>query len=265
MLDSSTLWACVEAVRRRRPLVHNITNFVVMNTSANALLAVGASPAMVHSPEEVTEFVGIVDSLVVNVGTIYSEAASAMRLAVETANAVGKPWVLDPVAAGISSYRRQLCAELVKNGPRVIRGNGSEILTLAMDGAGHGRGVDSGDPAEAATEAATILARVTGGVVAATGEVDVVTDGSRLLRVANGHPLLTLVTGMGCSLTAVVGAFVAAEEDALAATAAALSAFGVAAELAAMRCNGPGSFQAAMFDALYNLDRATFVEKVRVS
>jgi len=265
MADAATLWNVVEAVRQGRPLVHNITNLVVMNPSANALLAVGASPAMVHVPEEVEAFVPLVDSLVLNVGTLSVGVARAMRLASATANRLGKPWVLDPVAAGISPFRRTVCEELAAAGPRVIRGNASEILTLAGDGAARGRGVDSADPAEAAAEAAQRLARRANCVVAVTGEVDVVTDGSVTRRIANGHAMLTLVTGMGCSLTAVTGAFVAVEADALLAATAALTFYAVAGELAAERSAGPGSFQPAMFDALYALDRSVFLERARVS
>jgi hydroxyethylthiazole kinase len=265
MPDAIAVWTVVEAVRQRRPLVHNITNLVVMNPSANALLAIGASPAMVHAPEEVEEFVALVDALVVNVGTISANVAVAMRLAVATANRLGKPWVLDPVAAGISVFRKTLCADLAASRPRVIRGNASEILTLAGEAGAHGRGVDSADPVEAAADAAARLARSTGAVVAVTGAVDVVTDGTTTRRIANGHPMLTLVTGMGCSLTAVTGAFVAAEPDPVLAATAALSFYGLAGELAAERSAGPGSFQPAMFDALYTLDRATFLDRVRVS
>lgn len=265
MKDVSEFWACIEAVRTKRPLVHNITNFVVMNTSANALLAVGASPAMVHAPEEAGEFVALVDSLVVNVGTVYAEMAAGMRIAVARANELGKPWVLDPVAAGISVFRKNISQELAASHPRVIRGNASEILTLGADGASRGRGVDSADPVEAAEAAATSLARSTGAVVAVTGEVDVVTDGSRVLRVAGGDPMLTLVTGMGCALSAVTGAFVAVNQDALTATAAALAYYAVSAEIAVTQSKGPGSFQAAMFDALHSLDKATFLAKARIS
>lgn len=264
MPQAAALWNVVEAVKQRRPLVHNITNLVVMNPSANALLAIGASPAMVHAPEEVAEFVALVDAVVVNVGTISAEFAKSMRIAVETANRLGKPWVLDPVAAGISAFRKSLCDELAASKPRVIRGNASEILTLA-GGAGRGRGVDSNDPVEAAADAAIRVAKATGAVVAVTGEVDVITDGETVHRVANGHPMLTLVTGMGCSLTAVTGAFIAAEADPLLAATAALSFYGLCGELAAERSAGPGSFQPAMFDALYTLDRATFLDRARVS
>jgi hydroxyethylthiazole kinase len=265
MADIAHYWACIEAVRRKNPLVHNITNLVVMNTAANALLAVGAAPAMIHAPEETGEFVGLVDALVINVGTIYAEMAVGMRIAVDRANALGKPWVLDPVAAGVTTYRRRLSADLAASKPRVIRGNASEILTLASEGAGRGRGVDSSDPVDAAIEAATRLAKSTGSVVAVTGEVDVVTDGMTVRRVAGGDPMLTRVTGMGCALSSVVGAFVGVNDDPLTATAAALACYAVAAEQAVARSSGPGSFQPAMFDALYGLDRDTFLAKARIS
>lgn len=264
MMRVEQLWSHVEAVRTRKPLVHNITNLVVMNTSANALLALGAAPAMIHAPEEVGEFVGVADSLVVNVGTIHSETAAAMRLAVARANELAKPWVLDPVAAGAVSYRKALCLDLINLKPRVIRGNASEIMTLA-GGSARGRGVDSADPTERAIEAAGDLARRTGAVVAVTGEVDTITDGARVARVGGGDVLLTLVTGMGCALTAAVGAFVGAGVEPFGAATAALTLWAVAAEIAAARSEGPGSFQPAMFDALHNLDRATFLERANVT
>jgi len=264
MTNVENLWSHVEAVRAKNPLIHNITNLVVMNTNANALLALGAAPAMIHAPEEVGEFVALVDALVINVGTIYSETAAAMRLAVARANELGKPWILDPVAAGVVSYRKNLCLDLIRQKPTVIRGNASEIIALA-GGASRGRGVDSADPIEAAAAAATELARATGSLVAVTGEVDVVTDGERVRRVAGGDVMLTLVTGMGCSLSAAVGAFVGAGGDRLEATTAALATWAVTAEIAVSRSTGPGSFQPAFFDALYNLDRASFLERAKVS
>lgn len=264
MTNVEKLWTHVEAVRTKKPLVHNITNLVVMNTNANALLALGAAPAMIHAPEEVGEFVGFADALVINVGTVYSDMAAGMRLAVARANEIGKPWVLDPVAAGVVSYRKALCLDLIKQKPAVLRGNASEILALS-GGSARGRGVDSADPAEAATQAAIDLARTTGAIVAVTGEVDTATDGERVVRVAGGDVMLTLVTGMGCSLSAAVGAFVGAVSDRLEATTAALALWAVAAEVAMPRSTGPGTFQGAFLDALRNLDRATFLERAKVS
>ncbi|MFZ1861068.1 MAG: hydroxyethylthiazole kinase, partial [Candidatus Competibacter sp.] len=144
-LTAETIWKLLTAVRERRPLVHNITNFVVMNNTANALLALGASPAMVHSSDEVEDFVAISQALVVNIGTLYSEQIAAAKLAAITARAQGIPWILDPVGAGATPYRRAAAEALARLGPTVIRGNGSEILALAAGQAGRGKGVDSLD------------------------------------------------------------------------------------------------------------------------
>ncbi|MFO1421294.1 MAG: hydroxyethylthiazole kinase [Candidatus Competibacteraceae bacterium] len=250
------------AVRERRPLVHNITNFVVMNNTANALLALGASPAMIHSSDEVEDFVAISQALVVNIGTLYSEQIAACKLAAMRAKAAGVPWILDPVGAGATPYRRAAAGALARLAPSAIRGNGSEILALAQQTqAGQGRGVDSLDGSETALEAARQLAATTGAVVAITGAVDYVTDGRRVAAIENGHPLMTRVTGLGCSATAVIGAFLAVEPDAFAATAAGLAVFGVAGEIAAEQAGGPGSLQVALLDTLYQLEEATFIKR----
>ena len=255
-LDMKRLWARVAAVRERAPLVHNITNFVVMNNTANALLALGASPAMVHSLDEVEDFVAISQALVVNIGTLDSQQIAACKLAALRAGAVGIPWIFDPVGAGATPYRRSAASALARLRPTVIRGNGSEILTLAQQ-TGQGRGVDSTQDSEAALGAARFLAIETGAVVAVTGVVDYVTDGVYVVAIENGHSLMMRVTGLGCSATAVIGAFLAVEANAVTATVAALAAFGVAGEIAAETARGPGSLQMGLLDTLYRLDEAT--------
>ncbi len=264
-LDAQRLWGIAAAVREQAPLVHNITNFVVMNNTANALLALGASPAMVHSLDEVEDFVAISKALVVNIGTLDAEQIAACKLAAARANSAGIPWVLDPVGAGATPYRRAAAKALARLKPRVIRGNGSEILALAqLAQTGQGRGVDSLDGSESALDAAQLLAQQIGTVVAVTGAVDYVTDGSQVAAIYNGHPLMTRVTGLGCSATAVIGAFLAVERDAFVATVAALAIFGMAGEIAAEMAQGPGSLQVALLDALYGLDWDTFVGRARV-
>jgi len=237
------VWAALRTLRERSPLVHSITNYVAMDVSANALLAIGAAPAMVHALEEVEEFTGISGALVVNIGTLSPQWVEAMRL-------LGKPWVLDPVGAGATRYRTDTARELAEMRPTVIRGNASEILAVA-GGTGGTRGVDSTHASDDAVEAARGLARRTGSVVAATGAVDYVTDGARTLSVANGHPMMTRVTALGCSATAIVGAFLAVHDDALFATAAALAVIGLAGEIAAREAPGPGTFRQKLLDALY--------------
>ncbi len=259
------LWTCYERVRARQPLVHNITNFVVMNNSANTLLAAGASPAMVHATDEVEEFGALIDALVINVGTLDSRNAASMRAAATLAKQRGTPWVLDPVAAGITRFRRGLCDDLMRIGPDAVRGNASEILTLASDGGTHGKGADATDPVEAAEHGAIALAAERRCTVAVTGAVDLVTDGTRRLRLANGDPMMARVTGLGCCATALVGAVLAVEPDAMIATAAALAAFAVAGELAAEHAAGPGSLQVGLLDTLYGLDERAFLDRVQLS
>ena len=265
-MPAERIGALLTAVREQQPLVQNITNFVVMNNTANALLALGASPAMVHALDEVEDFVSISQALVVNIGTLYSEQVAACKLAAARAHAAGVPWILDPVGVGATPYRRVSASALARLRPNVIRGNGSEILTLAQHAQmGQGRGVDSLHGSEAAVEAARTLALDTGATVAITGAVDYVTDGQRLAEIHNGHPLMARVTGLGCSATAIIGAFLAVERDPFMATVAGLTAFGVAGEIAAEWAAGPGSLQVALLDALYALDEATLVARARVA
>jgi hydroxyethylthiazole kinase len=251
--------AALTRVREVAPLVHNITNYVAMDVSANALLAVGASPAMVHAEEEVADFVGIASALVVNIGTLSPSWVRAMNLAAERAAGAGKPWVLDPVGAGATAYRTAVARDLALQRPTVIRGNASEILALAaaVEGetaAGETKGVDSVHGSDQAIDAARALATELGCVVAVTGPVDYVTDGTRMLGVRNGHPLMTRVTALGCALSGIVGAFLAVEKEPLSATAYALGVFGLAGEIAARQAPGPGTLRWRLIDALYQLD-----------
>ncbi|SNX68834.1 hydroxyethylthiazole kinase [Cereibacter ovatus] len=241
--------AYLATMRRTAPLVQCITNFVAMNVMANVLLAAGASPAMVHDPEEAAEFAAIAQALTINIGTPDPRWVEGMLAAAEGAARAGVPWVLDPVAVGATAFRRDIGARLLALRPGVIRGNASEILALA-GAAARGKGADSADPVAAAEDAARRLAQTSGAVVAVTGPVDYVTDGARAFRIANGHPLMPKVTALGCSLTGVVGAFVAGQPR-LEATVAALACFGLAGEIAARAARGPASFQTAFIDALH--------------
>lgn len=237
-------------MRAAAPLVQNITNFVAMNVMANVLLAVGASPAMVHAREEAAEFAKAAQALTVNIGTPDTAWAEAMAEAAATMKDADRPWVFDPVAAGATRFRREISARLLDIGPSMIRGNASEILALAGLG-GAGRGADAADSVEAAEDAARGLARRTGAVVVASGAVDFVTDGDRAFRVANGHALMPRVTALGCALNGVIAAF-AVGQPALEATVAAMACYGLAGETAGGQAQGPGSFQVAFLDALFN-------------
>jgi hydroxyethylthiazole kinase len=237
-------------LRQRRPLVHNITNYVVMDFSANALLAIGASPVMAHAIEEVTEMVALAGALVINIGTLSERWIEAMFAAGREARRRGIPIVIDPVGAGATHLRTATATRLIEElHPAVVRGNASEILALARAG-GATRGVDSTRGVAEAAATAQELARSWGAVVAVTGAEDFVTDGRRCLRVANGHALMARVTGTGCVASALTGAFAATVHDATVAAAVALVVYGVAGELAAEGTRGPGTFRTRLIDAL---------------
>jgi hydroxyethylthiazole kinase len=258
-LDSDTLAAeaarLLTALRESRPLVQAVTNYVSMDIAANALLAIGASPAMVHAPEEVDEFVALANAVVVNIGTLSKSFVVSMNAAASAANRLGRPWVLDPVGAGATRFRDQAVAELLLHRPTVIRGNASEILSVARiaglrQDAATPKGVDSAHETSAALGSAMALARHQVCVVAATGAVDIVTDGERVVEISNGSPQMAKVTALGCSLSAIVAAFSGLTPDAFNATAAAVAVYGVAGELAAEKAVHPGSYRVAFLDML---------------
>jgi len=259
--------ATLAAIRAGAPLVQNITNFVAMDLAANLLLAAGASPAMAHAGEEVEEFVTLAAALTVNTGTFTSDWVEAAVAAAAQAVATGTPWVLDPVGCGATKFRLANATRLSKIRPTIIRGNASEIAALSGASAAEagGKGVDSTLASDAVLDQAARLARRSGAVVAVTGEVDLVTDGSRVVRVANGHPLMTRVTAVGCALTALTGAAAAVCPDPLRAAVDALAILGVAGERAAAVAKGPGSFRVALLDALYGLAPEEVDAEARIS
>ncbi|MCI5077694.1 hydroxyethylthiazole kinase [Oricola sp.] len=263
MADHPTPASILTAMHAAPPLVHCITNYVAMNVAANVVLAAGASPAMVHAPEEAGEFAGIAGALTVNIGTLSAPWLAGMKAAVTAAQAAGTPWVLDPVAHFATQFRRDAMAELLAMQPAVIRGNASEIIALA-GGDSAGKGVDAGDTVIAARERAVALAQTAKAVVAVTGETDFVTDGVRQATIHGGSPLMPQVTALGCSLTCLTGATLAAcREDRFEATLAALAMFAAAGSAAAQQANGPGSFAWRFLDALAALD-SSGLEAVRI-
>ena len=268
-LSISDLWSDVIAVRERSPLVHSITNLVAINFNANTLLAAGASPVMAHAHEEVADMVGIAQALVLNVGTLDPYWIESMRLALLAASRRGIPVVLDPVGAGATRYRNQSIELLLLTAwPTVVRGNGSEIMSVA-GAAVQTRGVDSGAAANDALGAAQALAQRTRGVVCVSGPTDHILDAQRRwARLANGHQWMTRVTGVGCSATALIGAFCAVQPDAWRATVAAMALLGVVGEVAAekvmARGCGVGSMQMALLDELQLLDQATFEQRLKL-
>ena len=259
-----TVGADLAAIRERKPLVHQITNYVVMNETANATLALGALPVMAHAREEVEEMAALAGALVLNIGTLEPAWVDSMLLAGRAAKEARVPIVLDPVGAGATAYRTATARRLVRElEPNVVRGNSAEIATLAGRAA-EIRGVESIGAADSPAEIARAAAHDLGTVVAVTGAVDHVSDGEQVIAVANGDPLLASITGSGCMSTAVTGCFLAVAEDPLAAAVDALVAFGVAGEDAATEARGPGSFHVALYDALHQLDPTTLDALARV-
>jgi hydroxyethylthiazole kinase len=256
----------LRAIRERKPLVHQITNYVVMNETANATLALGALPVMAHAAEEVEEMARLASALVLNIGTLSEPWVDAMLLAGGAARARGTPVVLDPVGAGATSYRTETAKRILGEVRiAVLRGNVGEIATLVgMEAEVRGvESIDAGGDAPALARAAARNLRV---VASVTGAVDHVSDGEHVRAVANGHELLASVTGTGCMSSAITGCFLAAKRDApFEAAVEALAAFGVAGEDAARTAKGPGSFHVNLYDALAALDPATLDDRMRTS
>jgi hydroxyethylthiazole kinase len=251
-------------MRGKRPLIHNITNFVVMNYTANALLACGASPVMAHATEEVDEMVSFAGALVLNIGTLTPYWIDSMLKAGRRANELNIPIIFDPVGSGATKLRTESAKRLIDNLKiNVVRGNASEVLSLAHEGA-RTRGVDSIHSVDEAADAAITLANELDTTLAITGEVDLITDGARICKVLNGHELMEYVTGTGCTATAIIGAFLAVDEDSLEAATTALAYFGLAGEKGADRAAAPGSFMIAMLDALFEIDEEALIDGVRV-
>ncbi len=256
----------LDKIRQNAPLVHNITNFVVMNPSANILLATGASPVMAHSRKEVADMAAMAGALVLNIGTLAEKWIEAMVLAGKAANQRGIPVILDPVGAGATGYRTRTVKHILgETNISVIRGNASEVLSLADDDV-KTKGVDSSlSLSDEIVAAAGAIARQHTCIVAISGEKDIITDGTRMFRVANGVPLMTRVTGLGCGLSAVAGAFCAvAREDLLAATAAAFGFYGLCGELALAVSDRPGSFFVAFLDSLYSAGSGEVHKHLRI-
>ena len=257
-MKSETEWASraaqnMQLVRETKPLVHNVTNFVVMNFTANVLLAAGASPVLAHAEHEAEEMESFAKALVLNIGTLDDAWIASMLKAGRKASALGVPIVLDPVGAGATKLRTDAAKRiLAETRVTLVRGNASEILALG-GAASKGKGVDAADAVDAAAERAVALAQELGVPVAITGPVDFITDGRRVVRVANGHPLMGCVTGTGCGATAIIGAFAGVDADPVSAAATALAYYGLAGEYAADGAAGPGMFAVRFLDALHGL------------
>ena len=260
----AAVWRDVARVRDASPLVHSITNFVVMNSTANALLAIGASPVMAHAPEEVEEMAGLAGALVLNIGTLSRDWVEAMLLAAGAAGRRGVPVVLDPVGAGATRLRTETARMLLREArPAIVRGNASEIMAMAGEQGG-ARGVDARHGTAAAMEAACALGREHGCVVVVSGAVDLVVGQGLTYRIANGHPLMPRVTGLGCTCTALIGAFAAVADSPVEAAAHAMAVTGIAGELAGEGAAGPGSLQVRLLDALHGLGEDQVRQRLRL-
>lgn len=252
-ISNEVLSALIAAVRTQSPLVQNITNYVVMNNSANALLAIGASPVMAHWVREMEEMTAIAGALVINIGTLDDTWIEGMLAAGKAASRRGTPIVLDPVGAGATSQRTETALKIIEEcHPTLIRGNASEIMAL-VDARVKSKGVDSCASSDDALASAKQLALETGSVVVISGQTDYITDGTQVYTVEGGHPSMTLVTGMGCTSSALVGAFAAVEPNAMLAATAAMAVMSLAGERAVAYSRGTGSLQVNFLDELSNL------------
>ncbi|UAB71809.1 hydroxyethylthiazole kinase [Vibrio sp. SCSIO 43132] len=261
-MNKQTIAELLTKVRENKPLVVNVTNYVVMNNTANALLSVGASPIMAHSREEMAEMMSFAGALVINIGTLDSQWLPRMEFAVEQANKNGKPVVLDPVGCGASAIRTKASRDIAKAADRlIIRGNASEIIALADEQA-QSKGVDALDSSDAALEAAKFLSEEYQCSVVVSGATDYIVSADQVMSLLNGHEMMPYVTGMGCTLSALTGAFAAVGDNSGVAAAAVL---GVAGEIAAEQAKGPGSLQLELLDVLYLLDEKVLAERLNIS
>lgn len=269
--DTPEIGAIADAVRAKKPLVHCITNYVTVNDCANALLAVGASPVMADDIDEVADIVNIANALVINIGTLNARTIRSMEEAGRLAASRGIPIILDPVGAGASRLRTETARELAAKIPfTVIRGNLSEIECLS-GGIGNTRGVDAAcddgrkDAVAAALAASRALCRATGAVVAVTGAIDVVAEENAHFAISNGHPLMPRITGSGCMLSAILGAFCASASP-FEATVAACAAMGLAGEHAAKAAGdrGTGAYRSALIDSLSLMDSRVLAGGMRI-
>lgn len=252
-------------LRDIKPLVHNITNYVVMNFTANILISLGASPIMAHAREEIEDIVDIAQTVVINIGTLSPHWVEAMLKAGKHANKIDVPVVLDPVGNGATGYRTEVVDELLNKVKfSVIRGNASEIIAILKSKDAGTKGVDSVHSSIEAIDIAKDIAREYNTVVVVSGKDDVITNGEEVFILKNGHQMLSNLTGTGCAATACIGAFLAIESEPLIAAICGMSVFNIAAENAARDARGPGSFLISLYDSLYNIKQSDITRKLKV-
>lgn len=262
-INAQSIWEDIQKIRQTAPLIHNITNYVVMNNTANALLALGASPVMAHAIDEVEDMVSISSALVINIGTLSTTWIEAMQKAMLKAQELNKPIVFDPVGVGATPYRTANARKLLESVyPTVIRGNASEICAISEESV-NTKGVDSTQKSELALAAAKELSHKC--IVVISGEKDLIVKNDRAIAIENGHSMMAKVTGMGCTATALSGAFLAVNSEALMAAAHTMALMGIAGEIAAEKSSGPGSLQMHFLDTLYNLKATDIESRLKVS
>ncbi|MFI3286095.1 MAG: hydroxyethylthiazole kinase [Rikenellaceae bacterium] len=263
MINRENLASSFERVRQNSPLVHCITNYVAMNFNANALLAIGASPVMAHAKEEMADMTAIANSLVLNIGTLDEQWVEGIFAAGNSMSLIGRPIILDPVGSGATPYRTRICKKIIKDcKPTIIRGNGSEIMSL-VDADVLSKGVDSSVSSDLALEAAKILAQKSGAVVVISGATDYITDGERVETITNGSTMMTAVTAMGCTATVIIGAFAAVCDSAFDASLYAMALMGVAGERAASISPAPATLQLNFLDTLYTISGEELASSVK--
>ena len=263
MTAQNTLINDLEKLRKHAPLIHNITNYVVMNPTANALLSIGASPVMAHESKEMEEMVSIASALVINIGTLSERWIEAMHIAGQTAKNKGKPIIIDPVGAGATSLRTDTTKSLIEEvNPQIIRGNASEILAVAKAEMST-KGVDSTASADEAIDVAKELAKNTRSIVSISGKTDYITDGNTLHKVENGHPLMGKITGTGCTASALTAAFSSVNTDYLVAATEAMQIMGIAGEMAGEESDAPSTFQTKFLDALYKINSDEIKNRIK--
>ena len=265
MQNVACIWRGLDAVRKAAPLVLSVTNYVAANLNANGLLAVGASPIMTHQVEEIEDLTNISGAVVVNMGIPAGTLPEALYRAGECANRLGRPLIFDPVGVGASQYRNRVCAKLLEiASPDIIRGNASEIIALAGQ-SGATKGVDSTHGTMEARSAAKGLAGKYACTVCVSGEIDLITDGNREILIDNGHAMMPRITGLGCTATALAGAFAAVVDDTVEALTACMATLSIAGEIAAEKSAGPASLQTGIIDKLYTLTKEEIEARAKIS
>ncbi len=263
-ISAETVWKDIKKIRAQKPLIHNITNYVVMNTTANALLSLGASPVMAHAIDEVFEMVNLANALVINIGTLSKPWVQAMENAILIAKEKKIPIVFDPVGAGATSYRTNTAKSLISlKSLSVIRGNSSEIQALIGNDS-KTKGVDSIASSQSAIPKAQDLSRNLNTVISISGEIDYIISMDQIIGVKNGVPMMTQVTGLGCTASALTGAFVAVNKSYFQAAIHAMIVMGITGELTKLQSKGPGSFQMNFLDTLYNLSYDDIKNRINV-